>query len=87
MPIIPMLAALALSGQAMPQTAAIAPPVPLTSVEEAGRRAAVVAVTAGMSGEIVVTDADDRMADVVFGFAEREHARVHRVGQRWIWGS
>ncbi len=66
--------------------AAAAPPSP-PPLAGAFDRAAAVVRSAGLAGELLVTDAAGPERSVAFGLADRAANRANRAGQRWLWAS
>jgi len=76
-----MIAMLALAGGAAPVGAAV------PSLDSARDALAGVARSAGLAGEVVISDRDGMTSDAVFGLGDRTAGRPHVAGQRWLWAS
>lgn len=53
----------------------------------ASQQVMTMAQAAHLSGEIALSDQGVAVVDQVFGLADREEHRPHRVGSRWLWAS
>lgn len=72
------------AGQAL-AGAPVAGPAP--SLDPASDRAVAVVKTAGLPGELIVTDPAGAERAAAFGMADRAANKPNRVGQRWLWAS